>query len=58
MLVRKTEPEQQKGLDQDEHDTRQATKCRERIFFENGKGQQVERDKKSGDGDSRLVGDW
>ena len=56
MLIRKTEPDQQKWLNQDEHDTRQATKRRKGVFFEDGKGQQVERDKKSGDGDSRLVG--
>ena len=55
MLVRKAEPEQQKGLDQDEHYTRQATKRRERIFFEDGKCQQVERDEKGGYGDNRLV---
>ena len=55
MLVRKAEPEQQKGLDQDEHYTRHATKRREGIFFEDGKGQQIERDEKGGYGDNRLA---
>ena len=55
MLVRKAEPEQQKGLDQDEHYPRQATKRREGIFFKDGKSQQVERDEKGGYRDKRLA---
>ena len=55
MLVRKAEPEQQKGLDQDEQHTRHATKRREGIFFEDGKRQEIERDEKGGHGDNRLV---
>lgn len=55
MLVRKAEPEQQKWLGQDEHDTRHAAKRREGIFFKDRKCQQVERDEKGGDGDNRLT---
>src|SRR6266850_1070720 len=55
MLVRKAEPEQQKGLDQDEQHTHHAAKGREGIFFEDRKSQKIERDEKGGEGDNRLT---
>lgn len=55
MLVRKAEPEQQNRLEQDEQEAYQATRCPQRIFFEDRKGQQVERDEKRGHGDNRLM---
>ena len=56
MLVRKTEPEQQKGLNQDEALTRVKPRSVEsESSLTNGKGQQVERDKKGGDGDNSWL---
>lgn len=55
MLVRKTEPEQQKGLDHHECHTHHPAERREGIFFEDGKGQEVERDEKGSDGDHRPI---
>jgi hypothetical protein len=52
-------------LDQHEQHTHHAAKCRKGIFFEDGKGQKIERDKKgchwqpsSGLGRLIRIGDW
>src|SRR5207302_9020433 len=55
MLIREAEPEQQKGLDQDEQHPHHAAKGREGIFFEDRKGQKIERDEKGGYSDNRLT---
>ena len=55
MLVWKAQPEQQKGLHQDERHTHHAAKRRAGIFFENRKGQQIERDEKRRHGANCLV---